>query len=162
MKDLMGRRALSRTGGLRQFFAAAAAALRPPALLNLTQQAIPEIMDTAVRAHDHLQQADHLDPQALAGRNRPADGANIERGNVMRTILATTATAIVFAFSAASAYANGPNWSPYEILAPQAVQVEAPPPEQRAAAYANDNQGQGCYQARVRIHGAFHNVQVCD
>lgn len=85
----------------------------------------------------------------------------------MRSILAATTTFVVLTYGAASAYANGPNWSPYEILAPQAVQVEAPPadqlpPEQRAAALGGANQGQGCYPAHVRIHGRFHNVQVCD
>ena len=83
----------------------------------------------------------------------------------MRSILAVGTTVAFFTFGAGSAFANGPNWSPYEILAPQAVQVEAPPPEQRppeqrAAAYASGNQG--CYPAHVRIHGAWHNVQVCD
>ena len=80
----------------------------------------------------------------------------------MRSILAASATAAFFTFGATSAFANGPNWSPYEILAPQAVQIEAPPVEQRAAAYATGDQGQGCYPAHVRIHGAWHNVQVCD
>ena len=78
----------------------------------------------------------------------------------MRSILAATAAAALFTFGVTSAFANGPNWSPYEILAPQAVQIEAPPVEQRASAYAAGNQG--CYPAHVRIHGAWHNVQVCD
>ena len=76
----------------------------------------------------------------------------------MRSILAAGTTAVVLTFGAASAYANGPNWSPYEILAPQATQLEAPP--ETRASYAGDNQA--CYPARVRIHGAWHNVQVCD
>ena len=77
----------------------------------------------------------------------------------MRSIFVAATAAAVLTFGAASAYANGPNWSPYEILAPQASQLEAPPAESRAS-YTGDNQG--CYPARVRIHGAWHNVQVCD
>jgi hypothetical protein len=100
---------------------------------------------------------DHPIPTRPTAESRPS-GDDIERGNIMRSILAVGTLAAVLAFGAASAYANGPNWSPYELLAPQATQLEAPP--ETRASYTGDNQG--CYPARVRFRGAWHNVQICD
>jgi hypothetical protein len=78
----------------------------------------------------------------------------------MRNILIFGTTAAVLAFGATSAYANGPLFSPYEILAPQAAQQQPPPPPAARASYVGDYQG--CYPARVRIRGAWRNVRLCD
>jgi hypothetical protein len=79
----------------------------------------------------------------------------------IRNVALFAATAVALGFGASMAYANGPLYSPYEILAPQPQQeaVVAPASEGRASYVGGD---QNCYPARVRIHGAWHNVQVCD
>jgi hypothetical protein len=79
----------------------------------------------------------------------------------MRNILVFGAAAVALAVSAAGAYANGPDFSPYEIIAPQTAQPAPAPVESRAAFTAAD-QTQSCYPSRARIHGVWHKIQICD
>lgn len=79
----------------------------------------------------------------------------------MRNILLSGATAVVLALGASSAFANGPLYSPYEILAPQPTdQQPAAAPEEGRASYTNDNQN--CRPARERVHGVWRNVLICN
>jgi hypothetical protein len=77
----------------------------------------------------------------------------------MRKIILFSDAAAVLGFGASGAYANGPLSSPYEIIAPQPAQAPDTASEGRASFVTGD---QNCSPARVRIHGAWHNVQVCD
>jgi hypothetical protein len=99
----------------------------------------------------------HRDPRLPAGLYLSGQHNN-EKGNIMRNILLFGTTAAVLVLGATGVYANGPLASPYEVLVPQSSQQALAPPEGRAS-YVGDP---GCYPARVRIHGAWHNVQVCD
>ncbi|WP_158817097.1 hypothetical protein [Methylocapsa sp. S129] len=79
----------------------------------------------------------------------------------MRNILVFGAAVVALTFGASSVYANGPLFSPYEVLtfhpAEQAQPAEIP--EGRAAYTGGER---GCYPARVRIHHVWRNVQVCE
>jgi len=79
----------------------------------------------------------------------------------MRNILVCAATAVVLAASAAGAYANGPDFSPYELIAPQTSESPPAPTESRAA-FTSADQSQPCYPSRARIHGVWHRIQICD
>ena len=81
----------------------------------------------------------------------------------MRNILVFGAAAVALAASAAGAYANGPNFSPYELIAPQAQTADASSaPTESRAAFTSPDQSQGCYPSRMRIHGVWHRIQICD
>ncbi|WP_158815558.1 hypothetical protein [Methylocapsa sp. S129] len=65
----------------------------------------------------------------------------------MRTIILAGSTALILALGVSSVYANGPLYSPYEILAPKypdATPAPAPMPEGRAA-YTNEGRNGGVY-----------------
>jgi hypothetical protein len=79
----------------------------------------------------------------------------------IRNVVVLGATAAALVLGASSAYANGPLFSPYEMLAPQSQQPpEATPASEERASYVGGNQS--CYPARVRIHSAWRKVQICD
>jgi hypothetical protein len=60
----------------------------------------------------------------------------------MRTIILASSTAIILALGVSSVYANGPLFSPYEILVPHSD--AAPAPEGRAA-YTSEGRNSGVY-----------------
>jgi hypothetical protein len=79
----------------------------------------------------------------------------------IRSVIVLGATAAALALGVSGAYANGPLFSPYEMLAPQPQQqLELTPSSEERASYVGGNQN--CYPARVRIHGAWRKVQICD
>jgi hypothetical protein len=58
----------------------------------------------------------------------------------MRNLLMLGTTGLILVFGAAGANANGPNYSPYEILTPQAQDPQAAvlPLIERRSAFTND------------------------
>ena len=78
----------------------------------------------------------------------------------MRNILVFATAAVALALGVAGAFANGVDSSPYEVLAPQTAAPAAVPTESRAAFTSPDQQA--CYPSRLRIHGVWHKIQICD
>ena len=77
----------------------------------------------------------------------------------MRNILVFGATAIALTLGVVSANANGVDYSPYEVLVPQTA-APAPVPTETRAAFTTDQQG--CTPSRMRIHGVWHRILICD
>jgi hypothetical protein len=78
----------------------------------------------------------------------------------MRHILVAGAAALALILGAASAYANGPNASPYEIMVDPSAPQPLVPVETRASYSADYNHA--CHPGRVLTRGAWHNVQICE
>jgi hypothetical protein len=82
------------------------------------------------------------------------------RGNMMRIILLAGGAVLALSLGAASAFANGPNWSPYEVMTfPQASQPFIP--TETRASYS-PSYDQSCHPGRVLTRGAWRNVQICE
>jgi hypothetical protein len=78
----------------------------------------------------------------------------------MRHILVAGAAALVLTLGAASAYANGPNASPYDLMTDPSAQ-QLPLPVETRASYSPDY-NRACHPGRVLTRGAWHNVQICE
>ena len=63
----------------------------------------------------------------------------------MRTIIIAGSTAIILALGASSVYANGPLFSPYEILAPKYPEAAPTPTPEGRAAYTSEGRSGGVY-----------------
>jgi hypothetical protein len=77
----------------------------------------------------------------------------------MRNILVAAAAALALALGAVSAYANGPNSSPYEVMTYPYAQQPPILPEARAS--YSPGYDQSCHPRRVWTRGAWRNVQIC-
>lgn len=78
----------------------------------------------------------------------------------MRNILLAGGALVALSVGAASAYTNGPNSSPYEIMTFASTQQPTIPAEARAS--YSPGHDLSCHPGRVLTRGAWHNVQVCE
>jgi hypothetical protein len=78
----------------------------------------------------------------------------------MRYVVLTGAAILALGLGAASAFANGPNSSPYEIMTFSSAQQPLAPLETRAS--YSPTYDQSCHPGRVLKRGAWRNVQICE
>jgi poly(3-hydroxybutyrate) depolymerase len=91
---------------------------------------------------------------------RRLGGLLSKRGNCMRNVLLAGGALVALILGGASAYANGPNSSPYEVMTFASAQQPAIPSETRAS-YA-PTYDRSCHPGRVLTRGAWRNVQICE